>query len=139
MLYLLLTTVMTKQLDAAVWILDSNELASFQYGDFLLHYCEPKPCSIVLEDVSKLTRKFEFSLVCFQLTLTYLSTALSFFVASVFYSSSPVVAPNLSTPLRSPFFPFFYFYKLSCLFLYHQSLLKLCFPQNTALSPAIFF
>lgn len=35
--------------------------------------------------------------------------ALSFFVASVFYSSSPVVAPNLSTPLRSPFFPFFLF------------------------------
>lgn len=34
--------------------------------------------------------------------------ALTFFVASVFYSSLPVVAPNLSTPLRSPVFPFLF-------------------------------
>lgn len=141
MLYLLLTTVMTKQLDAAVWILDSNELASFQHGDFLLHYCEPKPCSIVLEDVSKLTRKFEFSLVCFQLTLTYLSTVqlLAFLLLQCFILPHPLllqISPLLFALLS---FLFFYSYKLSCLFLYHQSLLKLCFPQNTALSPAIFF
>lgn len=105
---------MTKQLDAAVWILDSNELASFQHGDFLLHYCEPKPCSIVLEDVSKVTRKFEISLVCFQLTLTYLSTVLPhplllqispllfallsflFFISTNYPVSSSIISPSSS-------------------------------------------
>lgn len=100
---------MTKQLDAAVWILDSNELASFQHGDFLLHYCEPKPCSIVLEDVSKVTRKFEFSLVCFQLTLTYLSTVqlLAFLLLQCFILPHPLllqISPLLFALLSFLFF-----------------------------------
>lgn len=108
---------MTKQLDAAVWILDSNELASFQHGDFLLHYCEPKPCSIVLEDVSKVTRKFEFSLVCFQLTLTYLSTVqlLAFLLLQCFILPHPLLLQI--SPLL--------FALLSFLFLFLQTILSL--------------
>lgn len=108
MLYLLLTTVMTKQLDAAVWILDSNELASFQHGDFLLHYCEPKPCSIVLQDVSKVTRKFEISLVCFQLTLTYLSTVQLFCCFSVLFFLTRCCSKSLHSSSLS-FLSFFLF------------------------------
>lgn len=51
---------------------------------------------------------------------------------------SPFVEAHFSTPSRSLSFPLS-FCVPSCLSVSHQSILTLCFPQNTALPPAIFF
>lgn len=48
---LLFATVMTKQLDAAVLVLDGTPLASFQHCYFFLPYCQAERRGIVLRNV----------------------------------------------------------------------------------------
>lgn len=135
---LLFATVMTKQLDAAVWMLDNNKLASFfatgELPVLLLRTRALQHCPV---GRLKMNKK-GWACQPLQCTVKHSCPASpTFLVVSVFYTPSPLllILPLLRA-LLSLFFSSAYSPVTPTIISPSSSWL---FPQNTALSPVILF
>lgn len=128
---------MTKQFDAAVWILDNNKLASFHHRRTsyftIANQSLPALSCRMSQNWQENLSFLEFVTHCNAHWNTPVQPLLPFCCSSVLFI--PTLAPNPATPLNSPFCPFLSFCVHSCLSLHHRSLLKLSFYTEHCIVP----